>query len=83
MYEHLVTSEEGMPVLHPENTAHALRETARALRDAHPDQPERWAAIRLRGLTLTGETGPAGKHRDDAVRQMLCRRPDEHGTLEG
>ena len=43
MYDHLVTSEERTPVLHPENSAHALRETARALRDAHPDQPERWA----------------------------------------
>jgi tetratricopeptide (TPR) repeat protein len=45
MYGHLVTSEEGIPVLHPENSAQALRETARALRDAHPDQPERWAAF--------------------------------------
>ena len=45
MYNHLVTFEEGMPVLHPENSAHALRETAYALRDAHPDQPERWAAF--------------------------------------
>lgn len=45
MYDHLVTFEQGMPVLHPENSAHALRETACALRDAHPDQPERWAAF--------------------------------------
>ena len=45
IYEHLVTSEEGMPVLYPEKSAQALRDTARALRDAHPDQPERWAAF--------------------------------------
>lgn len=45
MYEHLVTVEDEEPTLHPEKSAHALRETARALRDAHPDQPERWAAF--------------------------------------
>lgn len=43
MYEHLITSEEGMPVLHPEKSAQALRDTARTLRDEHPDHPERWA----------------------------------------
>lgn len=45
MYEHLVTAGEGIPVLHPENSARALRETACALRNAQPDQPERWAAF--------------------------------------
>lgn len=45
MYEHLITSEEGVPVLHREKSAQALRDTARTLRDAHPDQPERWAAF--------------------------------------
>jgi len=45
MYGYLVTVEEGMPVLHPERSAYALRETARSLRDTHPDQPERWAAF--------------------------------------
>lgn len=45
MYEHLITLEGATPVLHPDKSAQALRETARALRDAYPDQPERWAAF--------------------------------------
>jgi hypothetical protein len=45
MYEHLVTADEGLPILHPDNSAHALRETACALRNAQPDQPERWGAF--------------------------------------
>lgn len=45
MYEHLVTARDGMPVLHPDKSAYALRATARALRDAQPDRPERWAAF--------------------------------------
>ena len=45
MYEHLVTFEGATPVLHPDKSAWALRQTARALRDAYPDQPERWAAF--------------------------------------
>lgn len=43
MYEHLVTRDKGTPVLDPGNAPKALRDTARSLRDAHPDQPERWA----------------------------------------
>jgi hypothetical protein len=45
MYEHLVTFEGATPILHPDKSAPALRETVRALREAYPDQPERWAAF--------------------------------------
>ena len=45
IYDHLLTASGGTPVLHPENTAHALRQTARAIRDAQPENPERWAAF--------------------------------------
>lgn len=43
MYEHLLTTDKGTPVLHPHRAPRALRDTARSLRDAYPDQPERWA----------------------------------------
>ena len=45
MYEHLLTNKGSIPVLHPENSAQALRETSRALRNEQPDRPERWAAF--------------------------------------
>ena len=45
VYDHLLTASGGTPALHPENTAHALRQTARAIRDAQPENPERWAAF--------------------------------------
>ena len=45
VYDHLITHENETPILRPEKSAYALRETARAIRDAYPDQPERWAAF--------------------------------------
>jgi len=45
LYGHIVAMEDGIACLQPHATAQALRETARALRDCHPDQPDRWAAF--------------------------------------
>jgi hypothetical protein len=44
-YEILVTTTAETPVLHPDNAARAVRQTARTLRDLYPGQPERWAAF--------------------------------------
>lgn len=45
MYDRLITYQGETPFLRYEETPAALRETARATRDAHPAQPERWAAF--------------------------------------
>jgi surface antigen len=45
LYGHIVAVEEGTDCLYPQGSARALRETARALRDAYPGQPDRWAAF--------------------------------------
>lgn len=43
IYEDLISIDNGTPVLHPESSARVVRETARTLRDAQPDHPEKWA----------------------------------------
>ncbi len=45
MYDRLITYQGETPLLRYEETPAALRETARATRDAHPAHPERWAAF--------------------------------------
>jgi CHAT domain-containing protein len=45
LYAHIVTVEGGIACIYPQNSARELRQAARALRDAHPDEPERWAAF--------------------------------------
>ena len=43
MYQGLISVDTQTPVIHPESSAHAVRVTARALRDAQPDHSEQWA----------------------------------------
>jgi CHAT domain-containing protein len=45
LYDQIVTVDGGTARLRPGDSGRALRAAARSLRDAHPDQPERWAAF--------------------------------------
>jgi tetratricopeptide (TPR) repeat protein len=45
VYNHLISYQNKTPTLLHAKTPRALRETALAIRNAHPGQPERWAAL--------------------------------------
>ncbi|WP_300611982.1 CHAT domain-containing protein [Trebonia sp.] len=42
MYRELLTTENGTPALHPEDTPRVIRDVCRAVRSAYPQHPERW-----------------------------------------
>ncbi len=49
MYEEMITTENGTPALHPEDTPRVMRQVCSAVRNAYPDHPERWVPFACTG----------------------------------
>jgi tetratricopeptide (TPR) repeat protein len=49
MYGELITSGNGTPALHPDDTPRVIREVCRAVRNTYPGRPERWVPFASAG----------------------------------
>jgi tetratricopeptide (TPR) repeat protein len=49
MYGQLITTANGIPALHPEDTPRVMSEVCRAVRRTYPDRPERWVPFACTG----------------------------------